>query len=186
MNRQHAPEVLELLLEENPNFAEDFVKRPPNSSGLAIILSRFHHDNILLIGDAAHAMVCLQDLRHIYSCQTVFCQFLRDRKQVLGTFRKGCAIGYREGSNKGNYYTLVIALVRGSSEFLELNCWTKQQHLYFCVPKSGIRLIEFFFYTFVQFPTYGTGCNAALEDCLIFDKLLDDFLSSGTILSSIF
>jgi 2-polyprenyl-6-methoxyphenol hydroxylase-like FAD-dependent oxidoreductase len=92
MNRQHTPEVLELLLEENPNFAEDFVKRPPNSSGLAIILSRFHHDNILLIGDAAHAM----------------------------------------------------------------------------------------------FPTYGTGCNAALEDCLIFDKLLDDFLSSGTILSSIF
>jgi hypothetical protein len=131
--RQHAPEVLELLLEENPNFAEDFVKRPPNSSGSAIILSRFHHDNILLIGDAAHAMVCLQDLRHIYSCQTVFCQFLRDRKQVLGTFRKGCAIGYREGSNKGNYYTLVIALVRGSSEFLEFNCWTKQQHLYFCV-----------------------------------------------------
>jgi 2-polyprenyl-6-methoxyphenol hydroxylase-like FAD-dependent oxidoreductase len=87
MNRQHAPEVLELLLEENPNFAEDFVKRPPNSSGSAIILSRFHHDNILLIGDAAHAM----------------------------------------------------------------------------------------------FPTYGTGCNAALEDCLIFDKLLDDFLSSGPV-----
>ncbi|KAH9564208.1 hypothetical protein CY35_04G013600 [Sphagnum magellanicum] len=85
--RQHTPEVLELLLEENPNFAEDFVKRPPNSSGLAIILSRFHHDNILLIGDAAHAM----------------------------------------------------------------------------------------------FPTYGTGCNAALEDCLIFDKLLDDFLSSGPV-----
>jgi hypothetical protein len=54
------------------------------------------------------------------------------------------------------------------------------------VPKSGMRLIEFFFYTFVQFPSYGTGCNAALEDCLIFDKLLDDFLSSGTVLSSIF
>ncbi|CAK9874098.1 unnamed protein product [Sphagnum jensenii] len=85
--RQHAPEVLELLLEENPNFAEDFVKQPPISSGSAIILSRFHHDNILLIGDAAHAM----------------------------------------------------------------------------------------------FPSYGTGCNAALEDCLIFDKLLDDFLSSGPV-----
>jgi sulfur transfer complex TusBCD TusB component (DsrH family) len=65
----NAPEVLELLLEENPNFAEDFVKQPPISSGSAIILSRFHHDNILLIGDAAHSMVCLQDLRHIYSCQ---------------------------------------------------------------------------------------------------------------------
>ncbi len=61
MNRQHAPEVLELLLEENPNFAEDFVKQPPISTGSAIILSRFHHDNILLIGDAAHAMVCLQE-----------------------------------------------------------------------------------------------------------------------------
>jgi 2-polyprenyl-6-methoxyphenol hydroxylase-like FAD-dependent oxidoreductase len=61
MNRQHAPEVLELLLEENPNFAEDFVKQPPISTGSAIILSRFHHNNILLIGDAAHAMVCLQE-----------------------------------------------------------------------------------------------------------------------------
>jgi hypothetical protein len=59
--RQHAPEVLELLLEENPNFAADFVKQPPISGGSAIILSRFHHDNILLIGDAAHAMVCLQE-----------------------------------------------------------------------------------------------------------------------------
>ncbi|CAM6071862.1 unnamed protein product [Sphagnum tenellum] len=83
--RQHAPEVLELLLEENPNFAEDFVKQPPISTGSAIILSRFHHDNILLIGDAAHAM----------------------------------------------------------------------------------------------FSVYGTGCNAALEDCFIFDKILADFPSSG-------
>jgi hypothetical protein len=59
--RQHAPEELELLLEENPNFAEDFVKQSPISSGSAIILSRFHNDNILLIGEAAHAMVCLQE-----------------------------------------------------------------------------------------------------------------------------
>jgi sulfur transfer complex TusBCD TusB component (DsrH family) len=89
MNRQHAPEVLELLLEENPNFAEDFVKQPPISSGSAIILSRFHHDNILLIGDAAHAMVCLQDLRHTYSCQTVFCQFLRDKKPSAWNIQEG-------------------------------------------------------------------------------------------------
>jgi 2-polyprenyl-6-methoxyphenol hydroxylase-like FAD-dependent oxidoreductase len=55
--RKNAPEVYELLVKENPNFSEDFVKQPAIPFGGAVILSRFHDDNIVLIGDAAHAMV---------------------------------------------------------------------------------------------------------------------------------
>jgi hypothetical protein len=49
--------MFELLLEENPNFCEDFLSQPAISFGGAVILSRFHHGNSLVIGDAAHAMV---------------------------------------------------------------------------------------------------------------------------------
>lgn len=28
--------------------------------------------------------------------------------------------------------------------------------------------------TFVQFPSYGTGCNVALEDCLLLDQILEE------------
>ena len=56
-NREHAPEVHELVVKENPNFFEDFVKQPLIPSGGAVILSRFHDNNIVLIGDSAHAMV---------------------------------------------------------------------------------------------------------------------------------
>ena len=56
-NRENAPEVYELVLKENPNFFEDFVKQPSIPSGGSVILSRFHDNNIVLIGDSAHAMV---------------------------------------------------------------------------------------------------------------------------------
>ncbi|KAG0559441.1 hypothetical protein KC19_10G105000 [Ceratodon purpureus] len=78
--RGNAPDLFELLLEENPNFCEDFLRQPAISFGAAVILSRFHHGNSLVIGDAAHAM----------------------------------------------------------------------------------------------FPSYGTGCNAALEDCLLLDQILEE------------
>lgn len=55
--RGNAPEMFELLLEENPNFCEDFLSQPAISFGGAVILSRFHHGNSLVIGDAAHAML---------------------------------------------------------------------------------------------------------------------------------
>ena len=57
MNREHAPEVYELVMKENPNFFEDFVKQPSIPSGGSVILSRLHDNNIVLIGDSAHAMV---------------------------------------------------------------------------------------------------------------------------------
>ncbi|XP_024389869.1 uncharacterized protein [Physcomitrium patens] len=78
--RGSAPELFELLLEDNPNFCEDFLKQPAISFGGAVTLSRFNHENILVIGDAAHAM----------------------------------------------------------------------------------------------FPSYGTGCNVALEDCLLLDQILEE------------
>lgn len=59
--REKAPEVFELLEQENPNFSEDFLQQPEISFGGAVTLSRFHHENIIVIGDAAHAMVWLQD-----------------------------------------------------------------------------------------------------------------------------
>lgn len=31
----------------------------------------------------------------------------------------------------------------------------------------------------IQFPSYGTGCNAALEDCLLLDSIVNEFISSG-------
>lgn len=83
--RDNAPDVFELLLKENLNFPEDFLKQPAISFGGAIMLSRFHDDNVVLIGDAAHAM----------------------------------------------------------------------------------------------FPSYGTGCNAALEDCLLFNNILAELTPSG-------
>lgn len=57
MCREKAPEVFELLEQENPNFSEDFLQQPAISFGGAVTLSRFHHKNIIVIGDAAHAMV---------------------------------------------------------------------------------------------------------------------------------
>lgn len=30
---------------------------------------------------------------------------------------------------------------------------------------------------FVQLPSYGTGCNAALEDCLLLDQILEEFIN---------
>lgn len=82
--RDKAPDVLDLLLHENPNFAEEFWRQPKMKGGGAVLLSKFHHKNIVLIGDAAHAM----------------------------------------------------------------------------------------------FPTYGTGCNVALEDCLIFNNILRELTPS--------
>jgi len=55
--RDNAPDVLDLLLRENPNFAEEFWRQPKMKGGGAVLLSKFHHKNIVLIGDAAHAMV---------------------------------------------------------------------------------------------------------------------------------
>eukprot|EP01018_Ginkgo_biloba_P010439 Gb_10016 [translate_table: standard] len=55
--REKAPDVLDLLLRENPNFAEEFWRQPSKAGGGAVILSQFHHRNIVMIGDAAHAMV---------------------------------------------------------------------------------------------------------------------------------
>ncbi|XP_057871290.2 kynurenine 3-monooxygenase isoform X2 [Cryptomeria japonica] len=82
--REKAPDVLDLLLRENQNFAEDLWKQAPMRGGGAVLLSQFHHRNIVVIGDAAHGM----------------------------------------------------------------------------------------------FPTYGTGCNAALEDCLIMDNILEELTPS--------
>uniref|UniRef100_A0A0D6R3W8 FAD-binding domain-containing protein n=1 Tax=Araucaria cunninghamii TaxID=56994 RepID=A0A0D6R3W8_ARACU len=82
--RDKAPEVLDLLLRENPNFAEEFCRQSKMRGGGAVMLSQFHFKNIVLIGDAAHGM----------------------------------------------------------------------------------------------FPTYGTGCNAALEDCSILDKILQELTPS--------
>ncbi|KAH9332033.1 hypothetical protein KI387_004141, partial [Taxus chinensis] len=81
---EKAPDVLNLLLRKNPNFAEELWKQPSMRGGGAVMLSQFHHKNIVLIGDAAHGM----------------------------------------------------------------------------------------------FPTYGTGCNAALEDCLIMDNILEELTPS--------
>eukprot|EP00252_Welwitschia_mirabilis_P017927 TRINITY_DN39_c0_g1_i1.p1 TRINITY_DN39_c0_g1~~TRINITY_DN39_c0_g1_i1.p1 ORF type:complete len:542 (-),score=77.35 TRINITY_DN39_c0_g1_i1:146-1771(-) len=78
--RERAPDVLNLLLHENPNFIKDFWKQKKMKSSGAVMLSQFHFKNIVLLGDAAHAM----------------------------------------------------------------------------------------------FPTLGTGCNSALEDCLIFDKIVGE------------
>lgn len=83
--RDKAPDVLDLLLRENPIFAEEFWRQPSMKGGGAVMLSKFHHKNIVLIGDAAHAM----------------------------------------------------------------------------------------------FPTYGTGCNVALEDCFIFNNILRELTPSG-------
>lgn len=82
--RDKAPDVLDLLLRENPIFAEEFWRQPSMKGGGAVMLSKFHHKNIVLIGDAAHAM----------------------------------------------------------------------------------------------FPTYGTGCNVALEDCFIFNNILRELTPS--------
>ncbi|KAJ7558145.1 hypothetical protein O6H91_04G026400 [Diphasiastrum complanatum] len=84
----NAPEVYDLLLKENPNFAEDFLKQPAISFGGAVLLSRFHHKNVLLIGDAAHSMfpsygtgcnVALEDC-------LLFDQILQESKPVHGKF----------------------------------------------------------------------------------------------------
>lgn len=82
--RDKAPDVLDLLLRENPLFAEEFCRQPSMKGGGAVTLSKFHHKNIVLIGDAAHGM----------------------------------------------------------------------------------------------FPTYGTGCNVALDDCFIFDNILRELTPS--------
>lgn len=83
--RDNAPEVFELLLKENQNFVEEFIKQPTISFGGSVTLSQFHSGNVVLIGDAAHAM----------------------------------------------------------------------------------------------FPSYGTGCNAALEDCLLFNNILAELTPTG-------
>ncbi|XP_024530254.1 kynurenine 3-monooxygenase-like [Selaginella moellendorffii] len=54
--RETAPEVYDLLCQQNSDFSEDYAKQPRISFGGAVVLSRFHRRNIVLVGDAAHAM----------------------------------------------------------------------------------------------------------------------------------
>eukprot|EP00252_Welwitschia_mirabilis_P017928 TRINITY_DN39_c0_g1_i2.p1 TRINITY_DN39_c0_g1~~TRINITY_DN39_c0_g1_i2.p1 ORF type:complete len:540 (-),score=83.73 TRINITY_DN39_c0_g1_i2:171-1790(-) len=54
--REKVPDVLNLLLHENPNFIDEFWKQQKMKSSGALMLSQFHFKNIVLLGDAAHAM----------------------------------------------------------------------------------------------------------------------------------
>lgn len=86
--RGSAPQLFELLVAENPNFCEDFLRQPAMSFGGAVILSRFHHGNILVAGDAAHAMVSTKPLIEMAglgshcldNTRTTFCNVLCFKK----------------------------------------------------------------------------------------------------------
>ena len=64
-----------------------------------------------------------------------------------------------------------------------LKALDKIQHQYGC-EVYALRLFVYFSKSLLilfalQFPSYGTGCNAALEDCKLFNNILKDIETSG-------